>query len=480
MSEESLPEGWARLSLADAGAWSAGGTPSRKVSAYFGGGIPWVKSGDLNDSVVTSVEETLSQSGLQNSSAKVLPKGTVSIAMYGATIGKTGIFGLDAATNQACANCRVHEGLVDRKFLLYFLQSQKDEFVGAGQGGAQPNISATILKAWPFLLAPLPEQHRIVEKVEALLEQVNRAKARLDRVPLILKRFRQAVLAAACSGELTREWREEHPEATLGTEVRARCDAAWTEPWPDIPQSWGWARVERLLLDEGSLSYGILKPGEFVQHGVPMVRVMDIEGNAINLSQVVRVRPEVAKPYSRTKLVAGDVLLTVMATVGRAAVVPPELTGANVNRAIAVLRVERRVLEPEYLVALLESPFFQTVFMSEKIGSAQARINIGDLRAFTVPVPPIGEQCVLLQRLAQMDRLRITIERRVQAATARANKLPQAILSKAFSGELVPTEAELARLEGRTYETAEELLKRVTALGSDAPSARKGRGRRTG
>ena len=79
-----------------------------------------------------------------------------------------------------------------------------------------------------------------------------------------------------------------------------------------------------------------------------------------------------------------------------------------------------------------------------------------------------------------MFALADTIERRVQAATARANKLPQAILSKAFSGELVPTEAELARLEGRTYETAEELLKRVTALGSDAPSARKGRGRRTG
>ena len=89
--------------------WSTGGTPSRQVSNYFDGGIPWIKSGDLNDGVVTKTDDTISQSGLENSNAKLLPKGTISIALYGATIGKLGILGIEATTNQACANCIINE-----------------------------------------------------------------------------------------------------------------------------------------------------------------------------------------------------------------------------------------------------------------------------------------------------------------------------------------------------------------------------------
>ena len=118
MSDE-LPEGWAEATLASAGRWGSGGTPSRKVATYFGGGIPWVKSGDLRDGPVTAVDETISRSGLENSSAKLMPKGTVSIAMYGATIGRLGVLEIDAATNQACANCQPFAHLIDRWFLFY-------------------------------------------------------------------------------------------------------------------------------------------------------------------------------------------------------------------------------------------------------------------------------------------------------------------------------------------------------------------------
>src|SRR5436309_9891760 len=83
-----LPEGWAATIIDTAGQWMTGGTPSRKVPAYFGGSIPWVKSGDLNDGVLSTTEEKITQDALQNSAAKLLPAGTVSIALYGATIGK--------------------------------------------------------------------------------------------------------------------------------------------------------------------------------------------------------------------------------------------------------------------------------------------------------------------------------------------------------------------------------------------------------
>jgi len=91
--QSELPEGWAYSILDTIGKWATGGTPSRKVKEYFGVDIPWVKSGDLNDSIVTDIEEKITKKGLDNSSAKLLPEGTISIALYGATIGKLGILG---------------------------------------------------------------------------------------------------------------------------------------------------------------------------------------------------------------------------------------------------------------------------------------------------------------------------------------------------------------------------------------------------
>ncbi|MFW5833221.1 MAG: restriction endonuclease subunit S, partial [Pseudomonadota bacterium] len=98
-----LPAGWIRTTLGEVGEWSSGGTPSRKNSAYFGGDIPWVMTGDLRDKEISDVAGRITEDGLRNSSAKIFPAGTLLVAMYGATIGRTGLLRVPAATNQACA-----------------------------------------------------------------------------------------------------------------------------------------------------------------------------------------------------------------------------------------------------------------------------------------------------------------------------------------------------------------------------------------
>ena len=120
-----------------------------------------------------------------------------------------------------------------------------------------------------------------------------------------------------------------------------------------------------------------------------------------------------------------------------------------------------RYLCSEFVAIVLRSPFFQNAFASEKLGSAQARINLGDLRTFPFPIPSEEEQHEIRRRVEALFRLAEAIEKRVAAATARAEKLTEAILAKAFWGELVPTETELARREGRSYEPAPVLLARV-------------------
>ncbi len=139
--------------------------------------------------------------------------------MYGATIGKTSILGIDATTNQACAVGTPLEGITSTLFLYYFLLNEKNAFIKKGKGGAQPNISQTVIKEHIIYLPPLAEQKIITEKLDTLLAQVDSTKARLEQIPQILKRFRQAVLERAVNGKLTECWRDCVGELTSAEEI---------------------------------------------------------------------------------------------------------------------------------------------------------------------------------------------------------------------------------------------------------------------
>jgi type I restriction enzyme, S subunit len=189
-----LPSGWAEATLGDLARWSSGGTPISNVSAFYGGDIPWVVTGDLTDGLVRLTAQTLTPLGLANSSAKLTPIGTVLIAMYGASIGRLGIADVPLATNQAIANAQVHLGATTPKYLMYYLLSQKAALAAAGKGAAQPNIGQGVLKAWPIPLAPLQEQDRIVAAIEEQFSRLDAGVAALERVRQNLRRMRAAVL----------------------------------------------------------------------------------------------------------------------------------------------------------------------------------------------------------------------------------------------------------------------------------------------
>ena len=173
-----LPQSWCVVKLGDIGKWQAGGTPKRSIKEYYGGDIPWLKTGDLNDGFITDIPEYITQAGLNNSSAKLNPRGSVLVAMYGATIGKMGILTFPATTNQACCACIEHP-VVETMYLFYFLLSHRDKFISQGGGGAQPNISKEIIINTHIPLPPLAEQMRIVSKVSELLNLLDKITAEL-------------------------------------------------------------------------------------------------------------------------------------------------------------------------------------------------------------------------------------------------------------------------------------------------------------
>ena len=163
-----IPDSWKWVRLGDIGAWAAGATPSRKHPEYYGGTIPWLKTGDLNDGIVNETSEKITELGVKNSSVKVNEPGNVLIAMYGATIGKLGIVGnQELVTNQACCGCSLFDG-VHNWYLFYYLLASRKRLIDLGSGGAQPNISKNKIEKFTFPLPPLEEQNRIVTKVERL------------------------------------------------------------------------------------------------------------------------------------------------------------------------------------------------------------------------------------------------------------------------------------------------------------------------
>ena len=168
---QKLPDGWCLTILGSIGTWQSGATPSRLRKDYYGGNIPWLKTGDLNDGIITNIPEFITEKALEETSVKLNPTDSILIAMYGATIGKIGILSFPATTNQACCACLDYK--IDKMYIFYFLLSNRINFVSMGGGGAQPNISKEKIVNTTFPLPPLAEQKRIVSKIEELFHQLD-------------------------------------------------------------------------------------------------------------------------------------------------------------------------------------------------------------------------------------------------------------------------------------------------------------------
>ena len=318
---------------------------------------------------------------------------------------------------------------------------------------------------------------------------------RLAKIPTILKRFRQSVLAAACSGRLTEDWREQHRDIEAAVKLVDRVrqshekggqghggkaadpseDVHTLEP-SDFPGSWDICELKWLCTPGRTITYGILKPGPDQADGIPYVRVADFPNDLLRLQGIRRTTKEIANEYRRSILATGDVLFSIRGTVGRVCRVPTELAGANITQDTARISVHPALLA-EYVEIYLRSPDAQRRCEAAMRGVAVRGINIGDVRALQVALPPRAEQQEIVRRVEALFKLADMIEKRVEAATKRAAKLTQAILAKAFRGELVRTEAELARREGRDYEPASDLLERIRA-DRERSATRKGCGPR--
>ena len=198
-----LPQGWEFKTLGEIALTTSGGTPSRKNMEYWNGNIKWLKSGELNDDYIKDSEESITQKGLDNSSAKIFQKGTLLIALYGATIGKLGILDIDLSTNQAiCGIIPLQENCLEIKYLFYYLFSLRKKMLQDAFGGAQLNISQSYLRGLPIPLPPLATQNQIVQILESKFAHLEKLAQFVNESLENLQRLKSSLLNQAFKGEL--------------------------------------------------------------------------------------------------------------------------------------------------------------------------------------------------------------------------------------------------------------------------------------
>jgi type I restriction enzyme S subunit len=466
------PEGWQITLMEQISQIIGGGTPKTSDNGNFSkDGYRWITPADLSGFSGMYIERgkrSLSERGLKTSSAVLMPKGTVLMSSR-APIGYLAIAANELCTNQGFKSFICHQGVVP-EYVFFWLRFITPFLENMGSGSTFMEISGSRARKIPILLAPTLEQKRIVAKVEELLPRVNATKKRLAKVSVILKRFRQAVLSAACSGRLTDDWRNgkaqlESGQAALqlifGNKTPMKVPSV-DDPFepPEIPEQWTWTRCEFLCEPERIITYGVIKLGPNTKNGIGTLRSSDVRWLYIENDNVKCISPKIAARYSRTFLKGGEILITVRGSLGGVAVVPKEMAGCNISREVAMLPLHPE-LNPQFFSYAIASIWSQNWLSEVTKGVAYTGINIRDLKRLPLPVPPIAEQHEIIRRVESMFNLADAVEKRVEATKVRAQKLTQAILAKAFRGRLVSTEAEFARREGRSYEPASELLSRI-------------------
>jgi len=385
-----VPEGWCWRYLSDIGTWQSGATPSRGVKSYFGGSIPWLKTGDLNDDYVKDIPERITDKALKETSVKLNPEGSVLIAMYGATIGKVGILNFPATTNQACCACSELCG-VDNRFLFYFLISHKEEFIRQAGGGAQPNISKEIIVNTPIPVPPAEEQKRIVSEIEKWLGVLKD----IDKSSLFIhtgiNNCKARILDLAIHGKLVPQDPSDEPAIELLTRINPGFVPSDNLHYEDCPIGWQVVTLKEIVsLYSGRDLEAARCNAE--HRGIPyLVGASCIDNQNISVYRWTE-NPEVVAKIN-------DTLLSCKGTVGE--VILNQLGDVHIARQFMSIRSKSpQLILPKYIELIIKASI-------EKLRSTARGIIPGisreDILEMTVAIPPLAEQKRILTRISELE-----------------------------------------------------------------------------
>ncbi len=459
MSKEALPDKWATTQIGDILTVIRGASPRPKGDPrYFGGQIPWISIRDINaekGKFLTTTVEGVTELGAQKS--RLVPRGNLILSNSGSVcIPK--ILKVDGC---------IHDGFVtfpdlncENLSTIYFYHLfdwMRPLVIDANrQGVTQVNLNTGIVKAFEIPLPPLAEQKEIASRLDALLGQVERLKARVDALPAVLKRFRQSVLAAAVSGKLTEDWREENEAGNKNWALTPIADIAQT-------------------IFDGPFG-SKLKTSDYTDSGIRVVRLGNIGHLEFKDGDRSFISREKYETLRSNTLKEGDILFSSFVDEEiRICRLPPS-NQISINKADCFcIRIPNSDTLCDFVTLKLASHETYSRIKKSVHGVTRPRINLKFLRSFEIEIPPPAEQTEIVRRVNELFAFADKVEAQVSAAQARINQLSQSILAKAFRGELT-ADWRAAHPERITGEhSAEALLARIQAERATSKPAKKKR-----
>ncbi len=466
----SIPSHWEFVRLNDIGEWGAGATPTRGNHKYYGGEIPWFKSGELNADYISEADEHVTELALKESSLRYNKAGDVLIAMYGATIGKTAILEVPATTNQAVCACTTFDDFANT-FLLMLLKAYKHRFTTMGVGGAQPNISREKIIATVIPLPPLSEQHRIVAKVDELMTLCDKLEGEqeensathqtlvetlLDTLTNVEKpeeftqswqriaehfdmlftteksidKLQETILQLAVMGKLVVQDPDDEPASVLFEKIveekerlikegkikkqKVLPEITDDEKLFDLPNKWLWVKFG--ILSEfinGDRGKNYPNKSEYVDEGVPWINTGHIESSGyLTITHMNYITRDKYDSLRSGKIQKGDLVYCLRgATFGKTAFIEPYEEG-SIASSLMIIRPYTLDLN-KYIFKYLTSPFGKNQLLRFDNGSAQPNLSANNVKLYAFPLPPIAEQKRIVKKVDELmalcDKLRISL-----------------------------------------------------------------------
>lgn len=414
----SLPATWGLKSLSDIASVFGGSTPSREVSRFWNGNIPWVTPGEVTSLPTPELRHTREQitpEGLSSCGTVVLPAGAL-IVTTRATLGAVALLTSPTATNQGFKSLVFRSA--DPRFYYYILGRMRGELERLASGTTFLEISARDFSAIRVPEPPLAEQSAIRGILDAVDQQVQQTEQLVAKLKLVKQGLLHDLLTRGIddNGELRDP--DRHPEQFKDS------------PLGRIPQEWKAVTLEQVIDPLRPVVYGILMPGQGFPDGVPVVKVKDIYGGQINTAELLLTSPAIDHEYRRSRLCEGDLLFTIRGTVGRTAFVPPELAGANITQDTARLAIKGAC--PPFVQSYLDMPKPRRFVENHTIGVAVRGINLRDVRKIPVAHPPLREAAAIATRISTADK----VIRQERVRTSKLRLLKQALMDDLLTGRI--------------------------------------------
>jgi type I restriction enzyme S subunit len=403
-----MRKGWNYQKLGSLCKTGAGGTPLKsKKENYENGTIAWLRSGEVNNRDIIDCKIRITETGLNNSSAKLFPPRTVLIAMYGATAGQVGILNFECSTNQAVCGIMPNEKFVP-EFLYYFFLKFKEELIAQAVGGAQPNISQQKIKNTLIPNISLEEQKQIVAILDKAFASIDQVKSNIEKNIVNAKELFQSKL----------------------NDIFSQRGDGWEEK-----------TILELCNHKSQIVGGPfgsnLKVKDYQETGIPILRLQNIGKGYFIDKNIKYVNEEKAKELDYHSFVSGDIALAKLGIpIGKTCIIPEKFKYGIVTADVVRIRPNKEEINYSFLKHFLNSQSAVQQLTDDITGATRPRVNMAEVRNLKLSVPSKEQQISLNNIIDSLEADINNVISNYEKKNVDLEDLKKSILQKAFAGEL--------------------------------------------